>query len=91
VTPPVHRDLLLDLATRNELPLARFLADRRRALGVEAEVLPITQTRGTLRARLRGSCARPALAHQTNEWVPVDSLVQAAELYVRLAATILAA
>jgi len=33
----------------------------------------------------------PALAHQTDEWAPVDQLVQAAELYARLAWHVLAA
>ncbi len=72
MTPAVDRGLLLDLAARmvrwdtqnppgNELPLARFLADRMRGLGIEAEVLPITETRGNLLARARGSGARAAL------------------------------
>jgi succinyl-diaminopimelate desuccinylase len=46
----------------NELPLARYLAERLRALGLEAEVLPITEARGNLLARVRGAGARPGLA-----------------------------
>ena len=32
----------------------------------------------------------PALAHQTDEWVPVEPLERAAQLYARLAGTVLA-
>ena len=45
----------------NELPLARYLAERLRPLGIEVEVLPITEARGNLLARVRGTGARPGL------------------------------
>lgn len=71
-TPTIDRGLLLELAARmvqwdtrnppgNELPLARFLAAKMQGLGIEAEVLPITEQRGNVLARVRGSGNRPAL------------------------------
>ena len=70
--PAVDPELVLDLAARmvrwdtqnppgNELPLARCLADRMRGLGIGAEVLPVTETRGNLLGCVPGSGARPAL------------------------------
>lgn len=62
----IDPDLIVELAQRmvqwdtrnppgNELPLVEFLARRIRELGLEAQVMPITDQRGNLIARVKGT------------------------------------
>jgi succinyl-diaminopimelate desuccinylase len=68
----IDHDLVVELAQRmvqwdtqnppgNELPLVEYLAERIRGLGVEVQVMPITDQRGNLLGKVKGTGRHPPL------------------------------